>query len=193
MKIVITGRHGGGKHEILDKLYQLGVSVGREFSNIPPNELIYIDPFYKQYTDEDISIIFESQSYIYLAQVEDKNVFDSYKYTRGLDIYEWEQNEVFVMSPHHVLGMNWNNIQDEVVFVWIDDTKANRFDRCRVREYDFNYQEQLEQRHDTEFTKYIYEREVLYFNNDKIDHIVAVIYSLITNNNLIDLYKKTYN
>ena len=191
MKFVITGKHSSGKFEILDRLTQLHVRCGHVFSNASGD--IYIDPLYKRYTREDIEIIYESQAYITYNPV-DQIGLDSLSYVSGIDLQTWDSHDVFVLSPHEIPSINWSNIKDEVVFIWIDNDLHTRYKRFKdLGKYDFNHQERLESQYDDEFTDILYKHPVLYFNNDKIEHIIGVIYTLTKNPYMLDVYKTLYN
>lgn len=194
MKYFIVGLHGNGKHEIIETLKQLGIKCGRLFSDIDePSEKFYGSLDYDIYTTKDINEIFENNAYIFIQRIDQ----DGCSFYEGLSQYEFEKNDVFALSPDQVTCMAINNIHEPYCFIWLDNTKINRYNRYRdeKRNYNFSQREEQESRDLNYFVSLLYDCNVpiLYFNNDDPQRIMAIVYSLVEYPELISIYKKAFN
>lgn len=199
MKYFLIGHHSSGKREVARLLEELGVKYGRNFSNMESNNnKIYGAKDYETYSNQDINEIFENKAYIFIREHQDANLKNTYKYFEGLSKYNFDQNDVFILSPDQLLNINSTNVQEPVCFVWLDNTKNNRYSRYRMekRNYDFTSREALEKRDTNEFVKYLYEfpnSSVLYFTNEEPCRIATIIYTLIKHPEMLDLYVNNFN
>ena len=199
MKFFIVGMHCSGKQEILDILENHDVSCGRQFSNLSsPSNQVYNSYNYELYDMVDINEIFENNAYIFINEVDSYSNLNSYKYYEGLSKYEFDNNDVFSISPDQLLHISKKNINDDVCFIWVDNNKEDRLNRYRSekREYSFSSREEIEKKDINTIIKTIYnfnKSKVLYFVNEEPGRVAAVIYSLVKHPELIDIYAEYYN
>lgn len=201
MKYFIVGLHASGKQEVLDNLKTKNIRCGNIFSNLDDSTAMSSKNTYTNYEYYDISEIskiFENNAYIFLQEVPSiSSVNSAYKYYEGLSKYEFDNNDVFVLSPDQVLNIVPSAIKEPVCFIWLDNKKANRKNRYiqEKRTYDFNERETIEKRDINAFVKHIYntkDSHVLYFTDELPERISTIIYTLIKHPDLTDLYKKTF-
>lgn len=206
MKYIIIGMHSSGKQEVVDILENYGVRCGRLFTNLQnsaePN--IYNGSNYEQYSSKDIHDVFENNAYIFMHEfpfgddISMLNLVNSAKYYEGLSLYEFENNDVFVMSPDQLFSISPSSIKDEICFIWLDNTKKERLNRyyAEKRTYSFSNREDLETKDSNAFVKFLYGFEkgrVLYFTNEDPARVASVVYSLIKHPDLLDIYTESYN
>lgn len=202
MKYIIIGMHSSGKQEVADILENHGIKCGRLFTNVdnPSASNVYNGSNYEQYSSKDINEVFENNAYIFMHEFPWGNELNlsSLKYYEGLSLYEFENNDVFVMSPDQIFSISTTSIKDDVCFIWMDNTKKERLNRyyAERRSYSFSNREEIESKDSNSFVKFLYGFEkgrVLYFTNEDPMRVAAVIYSLITHPDLLDIYTETYN
>ena len=206
MKYIIIGMHSSGKQEVVDILENYGVHCGRLFTNLQnsaePN--IYNGSNYEQYSSKDIHDVFENNAYIFMHEfpfgddISMLNLVNSAKYYEGLSLYEFENNDVFVMSPDQLFSISPSSIKDDICFIWLDNTKKERLNRyyAEKRTYSFSNREDLETKDSNAFVKFLYGFEkgrVLYFTNEDPARVASVVYSLIKHPDLLDIYTESYN
>lgn len=198
MKFFIVGKHASGKHEVLDILEDLGVSVGRQFSNVPVyNPRIYMDSKCNQYSELDIERIFEQNSYIYIHGCEESGILDASAYQFGLSLYTLDNSDAVVLTPTEFLSANDRVYKDSVI-IWLDNTPSNRLTRHTQerRAYSFIEREQTESIADSDFCKGVYNADslgVLYFNNEDPGRVASVIYSILKYPDLLNIFINNYN
>lgn len=194
--------HGSGKQEVLDILENNDVRCGRLFTNLdnPTASNIYNGSNYEQYTFKDVTDIFENNAYVFLQEfpLGDSLVLNACKYYEGLSLYEFENNDVFVMSPDQLFSISPASIKDEITFIWMDNPKKNRLNRYyfEKRTYNFNSREEIELKDSSSFVKLLYgfdNSNVLYFTNEEPSRVAAVIYSIIQHPDLLPMYKQAFN
>lgn len=198
--------HSSGKQEVADILESYDIKCGRLFTNLPnsaePN--IYNGNNYEQYSSKDIHDVFENNAYIFMQEfpfgddVSMLNICNNAKYYEGLSLYEFENNEVFVMSPDQLFSISPSSVKDNVCFIWLDNTKKERLNRyyAERRTYSFSNREEIEIKDSNAFVKFLYGFEkgrVLYFNNEDPMRVAAVVYSLIKHPDLLSIYTESYN
>ena len=189
MKYIIIGRHSSGKQALAKELAAMGVKVGKIFrsvENLKSNIYSLSDVVYSH---EDINSIFENQGYLFLKE----HLNGSLPFYEGLSAYEYENNDVFILSPDQFNFVP--EFSGDVCFVWLDASQSHRRIRhnSEKRKYNFTTQENIEQENMQDFIERIYINDVLYFNNEDTSRVAAVIYSLITHPDLYDIYKEKYN
>lgn len=202
MKYIIIGMHSSGKQEVADILENYGINCGKLFTNLSnttaPN--IYNGANYEQYTIKDINEIFENNAYIFLQEFPfgDELNLSSLKYYEGLSLYEFQNNDVFVMSPDQLFSISPAAIKDEICFIWLDNTKKERLNRyyAEKRSYSFSNREDIESKDSASFVKFLYgfdKSKVLYFTNEDTNRIAAIIYSVIKHPELLKIYTEAFN
>ena len=123
---------------------------------------------------------------------------NSFKYYEGLSLYEFDNNDVFVMSPDQLFSISPTSIKDEVCFIWLDNTKKERLNRyyAEKRTYSFSAREDIETKDSNSFVKFLYgfnNANVLYFTNEDPMRVAAIIYSLIKHPDLLPVYTESFN
>lgn len=202
MKYIIIGMHGSGKQEVADILENNGIRCGRLFTNLdnPSASSIYNGSNYEQYSVKDINEIFENNAYIFLHEFPFGNDLNMYavKYYEGLSLYEFENNDVFVMSPDQLFAISPTSIKDDITFIWMDNTKKDRLNRyyAEKRTYSFYNREEIESKDSNSFVKFLYGFErskVLYFTSEDPARVAAIIYSVIKHPELLPIYTEAFN
>jgi hypothetical protein len=201
MKYIIIGMHSSGKQEVADILEDYGIRCGRLFSNIDnPTPNVYNSANYELYTIKDINSIFENNAYIFMQEFPfgDSIGMTSWKYYEGLSLYEFENNDVFVMSPDQLFSISPASIKDDICFVWMDNTKKERLNRYygEKRAYSFSDRDEIEMKDSSSFVKFLYgfdRSRVLYFTNEDPARVAAVLYSAIKHPELLDIYTESFN
>ena len=194
MKFFIIGLHGSNKHEIARDLEVMGLRYGKNFSNVTsPN--IYGD--FEQYDSKDINEVFENNAYIYMHEIVYKNGMDTYKYFEGLSKYTYDNNDVFVLSPDQLLSIPSTFLPDDVVYIWLDNTKTKRYNTyiSENRTYDFLNRENLEKQDIKEFVKSIYDLsdgKIIYFTNEVPQRVSSIIYSIYKHPDLLNTFLENF-
>lgn len=199
MKFFIVGLHCSGKQEVLDILERNGINCGKQFSNIEePSPSIYNSYNYELYSMKDINEIFENNAYIFINELDGLFNINSYKYFEGLSKYEFDNNEVFTISPDQLLHISPSAIKEDVCFVWMDNNTTDRLNRYKreKREYGFTSKDLVEKRDIDTFSKTIYNfnnSNVLYFTNEEPCRVAAIVYSLIKHPDLMSIFVDNFN
>lgn len=198
MKFFVVGLHSSGKQEVLDILERNGINCGRQFSNIDePSPSIYNSYNYELYSMSDINDIFENNAYIFINELENRNI-NSYKYFEGLTKYEFDNNDVFTISPDQLLNISPSSINEDICFIWMDNNSNDRMNRYRreKREYGFAQKDLIEKRDIDAFSKNLYSfnnSRVIYFTNEEPCRVATIIYSLIKHPDLMDVFVENFN
>ena len=202
MKYIIIGMHGSGKQEVADILRSNGVKCGRLFTNLDnlSTPSIYNTSNYEQYTSKDVNDIFENNAYVFMQEfpfTENLTITAS-KYYEGLSLYEFENNDVFVMSPDQLFAISPTSVKDDITFIWLDNPKKERLNRYHTerRAYNFYNREDIELKDANSFVKFLYgfdKSNVLYFNSEEPNRVAAIIYSLITHPDLVPIFTEAFN
>ena len=202
MKYIIIGMHGSGKQEVADILENNGVRCGRLFTNLDnlSTPSVYNSSNYEQYTSKDINDIFENNAYVFIQEFPftENLVVTANKYYEGLSLYEFENNDVFVMSPDQLFAISPTSIKDDVTFIWLDCSKKERLARYHNerRTYSFYSREDIELKDSSSFVKFLYgfdKSNVLYFTSEEPNRVAAIIYSTIKHPDLLPIYVEAFN
>jgi hypothetical protein len=202
MKYIIIGMHSSGKQEVADILEQMGISCGRLFTNMDsPSSKIYNGLNYELYTTRDVLEIFENNAYIFIQEfpeIESLYVSNNNTWYEGLTKYEFDNNEVFILSPDQLMAISPTSIKEDVCFVWLDNPKQARLNRyySEKRSYSFSARENIEKGDASSFVSLLYDfnkSKVLYFTNEEPCRIAAIIYSLIKHPDLLPVYTESFN
>ena len=193
MKYIIVGLHCSGKQEVIDILKENNIKCGSVFSNIPPQTKNLYNT-YEYYDISEINKIFENNAYIFMQEVQGNFNTSSFKYFEGLSKYEFDNNDVFCLSPDQVLNIVPCSIKEPICFIWLDNKKSNRKNRHinENREYNFNERESLEKRNINAFVKTLYSSDVLYFTDEEPERVAAIVYSIVKHPDLFEMYKKSF-
>ena len=199
MKFLIVGLHSSGKQEVLDTLTEMGVKCGRLFSNLDnPSPEIYNSFNYDIFTTKEVNEIFENNAYIFINELDRASNVNSYKYFEGLTKYEFDNNDVFALSPDQLLHISPNAIKDDICFVWMDNDKEDRILKYRreKRTYNFSNREEIEKNDLDFFVKTLYNYDnssLIYFVKEDPCRVATVIYSIIKHPDLMDVFVKNFN
>lgn len=192
MKFFIVGLHSSGKSDIVDILERKDISCGHIFSDITtPKDNIYNSYNYELYTTKDVNEVFENDAYLFVKECK---VGDQ-KFYEGLSRYAFENNDVFVLSPDQLLSTSFNNIDEDICFVWVDNTRSNRYNKYLEdrKSYNFKERELLESEDLSTFVKIIYTKPMLYFSNEESSRIAAIIYTMIKHPETQQMFFEAYN
>ena len=198
MKFFNVGLRCSGKQEVLDILEKNGVRCGKQFSNIEePSPNIYNSYNYELYSMCDINDIFENNAYIFINELENKYI-NSYKYFEGLTRYEFDNNDVFTISPDQLLHISQSVIKEDICFIWMDNNTTDRMNRYKreKREYGFIQKDNIEKRDIDSFSKTIYNfnnSKVIYFTNEEPCRVATIVYTLIKHPDLVDIFVENFN
>ena len=203
MKYIIIGMHGSGKQEVADILENNGIRCGRLFTNLDnvAASNVYNGSNYEQDSIKDINDVFENNAYVFMQEFPFGNqmlMVSAIKYYEGLSLYEFENNDVFVMSPDQLFAISPTSIKEEITFVWLDNPKKERLNRYHSerRTYNFYNREEIELKDSNSFVKFLYgfdKSRVLYFTSEDPGRIAAIIYSLIQHPDLLPVYTEAFN
>lgn len=200
MKFFIIGLHSSGKQEILDILEKNGINVGRLFSNIESaSPQIYNSYNYELMTYTDISEMFENNAYMFLKELESSSTTKSYKYYEGLSGWNFDNNQVFALSPDQFLAIPTKSYgNEEIVLIWVDNDKHNRKTRylTEKRCYDFLEREEIENRDIQVFGKSVYSlpnSHIIYFANEEPGRVACSVLTLIEHPEYLPLYEKYFD
>lgn len=199
MKFLIVGLHSSGKQEVLDTLTEMGVKCGRLFSNLDnPSPEIYNSFNYDIFTTKEVNEIFENNAYIFINELDRASNVNSYKYFEGLTKYEFDNNDVFALSPDQLLHISPNAIKDDICFVWMDNDKEDRILKYRKekRTYNFSNREEIEKNDLDFFVKTLYNynnSSLIYFVKEDPCRVATIIYSIIKHPDLMDVFVKNFN
>lgn len=201
MKYFIIGLHASGKQSIIDILSENGIKCGKHFSNYVYNEHdnLYNGDKYEFYESSEIFKIFENSAYVYIHEIPSKSIINinTHKYFEGITKYEFDENEVFALSPDQLLSIPLTSIKEPVCFIWVDNTRSNRKNRFMAenRHYIFNEREEIEMRDMGAVVKHMYnfkDSHILYFTNEEPERIATIIYSIVKHEDLLPMYIEHY-
>jgi hypothetical protein len=192
MKFFIVGLHSSGKSDIVDILERKGISCGHIFSDITtPKDSIYNSYNYELYTTKDVNEVFENDAYLFIKECK----VGEQKFYEGLSRYTFENNDVFVLSPDQLLVTSFNNIDEDICFVWVDNTKSNRYNKYLEdrKMYNFKQREIVETEDLATFVKTIYTKPTLYFCNEEPARIASIIYTAVRYPETQEMFFENYN
>lgn len=192
MKFFIVGLHSSGKSDIVDVLERKGISCGHIFSDITtPKDSIYNSYNYELYTTKDVNEVFENDAYLFVKECKTGDQ----KFYEGLSRHTFENNDVFILSPDQLLVTSFNNVDEDVCFVWVDNTKSNRYNKYLGdrKTYNFKQREVVETEDLSTFVKTIYTKPMLYFCNEDPARIASIIYTMVKYPELQEIFFENYN
>lgn len=172
---------------VANALRDMDIKVGQTFRSIDTvgNQYSLSTTVYDV---KEINNLFESQAYLFIKE----SVNKANRYYEGISFYEYQNHDVFVMTPDQFNTVA--RFDDNVIFVWLDNNSTQRRQRHRMekRKYDFTRQERIEQEYIQDFTDRICDNAILYFNNEDPNRVATIIYSVIKHPDLLDTYLKTF-
>lgn len=198
MKYFIVGLHASGKNEAIDILKDNGIKCGNLFTNLEsPNEKVYNYNRYDYYPRQDINTVFENDAYLFIQELNPHQYSDE-PYYEGISKYTFDENDVFVISPDQLIGINQNSIKEPVCFVWMDSTKSQRISRYKEerRQYNFMERDEIEKRDIDSFVKTLYSfknSEVMYFYNEQPQRVATIIETVIKHPDTLESFVKNFN
>jgi hypothetical protein len=192
MKFFIVGLHSSGKSDIVDVLERKGISCGHIFSDITtPKDSIYNSYNYELYTTKDVNEVFENDAYLFVKECKTGDQ----KFYEGLSRHTFENNDVFALSPDQLLVTSFNNVDEDICFIWVDNTKSNRYNKYLDdrKTYNFKQREVVETEDLSTFVKTIYTKPMLYFCNEDPARIASIIYAMVKYPELQEIFFENYN
>lgn len=200
MKFFIVGLHASGKLEILDTLERLGVKCGKIFTNVDISEqdTVYKHNKYEYFNDTTIADIFENNAYIFIHEIKYPGVYNIAPFYEGLTKYEFDNNQVFALSPDQIISIPAGNIPKDVCVIWIDNSKTSRLNRYNDehRRYNFQDKDNTEKSDIYSYVRSIYgvsDNNILYFTDEDPSRISTIIYTLIKHPDMTDMFLKNFN
>lgn len=196
MKFIIVGQHCSGKQEVLDLLEQWGVNCGHLFSDLDEaSSEIYNSHNYELYSPQEIHTIFENNAYIFIHEIQCRACTNAYKHYEGLSFYDYDNNDVFVLSPDQIVEIPTNVNLGDVCFVWLDNTEHNREVRYRdeQRVYNFREREEVEKQDLEYFVKYICEKPVIYFTNEDPIRVATIINACLKHPDIVQDFIENFS
>lgn len=115
MKIIIVGKTASGKDYFLNEFRKLGYKIGTKYTTRPirtneiPGQTYY-------YSDNNSFIKMESNNLFFCRQRFHVNN-DIWYY--GLTNYEWENNEVFILTPNEI-DQVYHKLPSNTIIVYLD-------------------------------------------------------------------------
>lgn len=197
MKFFIVGAQCSGKKEVIENL--LGdhpeIKVGKLFTNQTTDKFLYRNfEDYVIYSENDIRDIFENKAYIFIQELDEV----AYGLYEGLSLYEFENNDVFYLTPDEVAKIPLIALNDDICFIWLDNNTKNRFNKFKLehRKYSFKDRDELEGMYSSTFVQNIYSfpnSKLLYFYNEDPIRVSAILYAMIQHTELVDEFAKKFN
>lgn len=174
MKYIITGLHSSGKLEAAQQLIVNGIRVGKMFTNV--DSISYHKPLYEFFPTDEVNNIFENQAYVYFSEIEN-SISSNYE---GLSIHEFDNNDVFVLSPNQLNSIPLKSLPSDICFIWMDCNINNRISRFKQekRQYDFKKREELERLDLSDFVDKLYNMpnsRIVYFSNEDPQRVAALV------------------
>ena len=193
MKYIVVGMHSCGKYDVYNILSTENYKCGKLFTNNNYLDELYNGDCYETYDDEDIQQIFENNAYIFMQELDSNNA----NYFEGLSLYDFENNDVFILNPQQFNQIPCVELKDEVCFIWMDNNKTNRMERFKESKllYNFNEREKLESDDLNSFISNIYnfpKSHLLYFYNEEPCRVASIIKAMIKYPDLITDFEKNF-
>lgn len=189
MKIWLVGPQGTCKRDIYRLLGADKFKLGKLFTNKPIDDISYNKYIYKYFPLETVNEVFENNSNIFIQTCLD----DSENIYTGLDFAEYDENDVFVLTPEQFTAIPTQYFKDGLV-VWLDggwNWRKNNivYDEFRYDTdptYNYNNVEIAEKSFYKPFCKMMNEliannKNVLYFLEESPNRVKAIIKSIALN------------
>lgn len=181
--------HSSGKEEIINYLSKnINIGIGKVFSNAPSTPDIYRCN-HQEYDNKDIMEIFDNNAYLFIDNIceyEDE-------YYEGLSLYEYENNEVFALTPNEIMQIPV--IDKSVCIVWLDNTLVWRqsYYKDHRRNYDFTSRERIEQQNQADLIDQLYSTShLIYFNNEEPMRIAVILETILKYPDMLKKFEKYF-
>lgn len=195
MKYIIVGLHCTGKMKIAKILRDNDISVGSLMTNADISSELSQHNLYKQYPIDDMNLTFENNAYIFFKDLND-NMMNEYE---CLSSFEFDNNDVFILSPHHLNAIPKTKIsKDKICFIWLDNNTSNR-EMTHIdenRKYSFHERERFESKDIHDFVEKIYtipNSEMIYFWNEEPARVATIIELMIRHPECRDKIIQNFN
>lgn len=177
LKYVLIGKNNPAIiNKILLDLQSMGYKVASLVSSAAPRPEDPQSWIYQRYTRKEISEIIDNNSYLFWGTLYDQT-------DTGLTIHEFEDSELCWMPVPCARFFNKSALKDnEICFIWIDDTLEYRTRNTLASDYDariFSSNEYYENLYSTEYTNLLSTHKLIYFNNEDPDRISTLISILL--------------
>ncbi len=191
MKYIVTGLHSSGKAEVAEALEKNGVRVGHLFTNL--DCVPYHQGLYECLTTDEINRLFENGAYIYFSEV-NNSISNNYE---CLSTSEFDNNDVFILSPNQINNMPLKAMPDKVCFVWMDNNSLSREARYKYekRQYNFRSREDLERISLSDYIDKLYnmpDSTLIYFQNEDPQRVAAVVEIMVKYPETRDIILKAF-
>lgn len=200
MKFFITGLHSSGKQEVLDILSSWGVKCGKNFTNMENMpDSVYNFNNYEMFNNDDVNSVFENEAYIFIQEHPQSHLSPNIgRYYEGLSKYEFDQNDVFVLSPDQLLAIVPNSIKDDICFIWMDNTKDDRSSRYynEKRQYNYHERDNYEKRDLNSYVKSLYSfnnSNIIYFKDEVPTRVATIINIMIKHPDTINDFVNNFD
>ena len=104
------------------------------------------------------------------------------------------------MSPNQFLELDESMVREDTLVIWVDATYEHRLRRYFSNKYTYSFEqvEAFESIYDGSFVDSFYNKihnyplfvDDLYFINEEPNRLAAIIYSILKDPQIIDLYKE---
>lgn len=194
MKFIIIGRHCTGKMRVAKILAEHGVRVGHLLTNAELTSDIIQHNIYNHHSTSDMNSIFENDAYIFFKDLTG-DMMNEYE---CLSKFDFENNDVFILSPQHINMTPKCDFGSKICFIWLDSTLSVRemTHRDECRKYSFKTRELVEARDTMDFVDKIYNMpnsEMLYFWNEDPQRVATIIEVMLEYPDTIGKFAKTFN
>lgn len=126
MKIFIVGSQGTLKSELYSLLKDSRFKCGKNFTNNTEADTTYNKYIYKYYTNKVVEELFEQDAYVFICN----SGYDPEGIFTGLDLDEYENNDVFVFTPEQFINVKPQYIKGALI-VWLDGKRKWRMNNIR--------------------------------------------------------------
>lgn len=194
LKIIITGVHGSGKLELAQKICTSNAKefkLGKLFTDRPSSEFSYT--YNGQILDfmstEDIKLSFENNALLFISNFHDNTYYE------GITCQEFEKNNIFVLTPEHIINLPSTIFSlYRILFIWLDNKYSSRRTRYieESRKYDFMERESFDMADSETMQTFLNNKEFLYFNNEIPERIIPIVYTLYRSPEYINKFVNGY-
>jgi len=200
MKIWIVGAQGTEKLKIAKLLEkEKEFKIGRLFTSLDESykNTLYHADIYNFYSKDDVQSIFENDAYVFLNNMQGVQSDAAYD---GLDLNEYDGNNVFVMSIGQFISINTKFISKDDLIVWCDGGRNWRMNNLaedsNIREVK-KYEQEEKSLRSTFFTSMIgfqsSLKNVIYFLEEDPARVKTIIKTIYNNPKLKAEFVKNFS